>query len=65
MNLNNGEDEFETMVNAGLFWIAITQESSLSTDGGHSFEDVINTYKLDKQAAMALLNELKLYLGDV
>ena len=64
MNLNNGE--FETSINGELeYCISITRESNLSIDGGHSFEEVTNAYELNKQAARLLLNELKLYLGDV
>lgn len=63
MNLNNGE--FETIVDDGMFYITIIKESDWSTDGGYSFEDITNTYELDKKTARDLLNELKLYLGDV
>ena len=61
MKLNNGE--FETMAHAGLFWIAITEQEH--NPDGRIFWGPTSTYKLDQQTARDLLNELKLYLGDV
>jgi hypothetical protein len=62
MRLNNSE--FTTDIDDGMFLISITQESDLSLDGGHSFEDVSNTFELTQQTARDLLLELKEYLGD-
>ena len=58
MNLNNGE--FETNVEDGLFYIDITQED-MKVEG----QNVSNIYMLNPTEARDLLNELKLYLGDV
>lgn len=62
MRLKDGA--FKTDVKEGMFCISIRQESDLSVDGGHSFEDVTNTWALNQQTAMDLLGELKEYLSN-
>ena len=56
MKLNSGE--FITDASKGTFDITIKQESDCSVDGGYSFEDVANTFELDKGEAKALIDEL-------
>ena len=63
MNLNNGE--FETIGEYEMFCIEITQETLVPSDGGFSTVKTSNRYDLDRIQARDLLNELKLYLGDV
>ena len=65
MNLNNGEFEFETMDHSGLFWISIKEQRSYQTKGWNESYLSRYTYNLDQKTARELLNELKLYLGDV
>ena len=61
MRLNGSE--FETEVETGMFKISITQESDCSLDGGYSFEDVTNTFRLNNKTAEDLYLELKEYLN--
>ena len=61
MRLNGSE--FETEVETGMFKISITQESDCSLDGGYSFEDVTNTFRLNNKTAKDLYLELKEYLN--
>ena len=61
MKLNGSE--FETEVDIGMFKISITQESDCSLDGGYSFEDVTNTFRLNNKTAEDLYLELKEYLN--
>ena len=62
MRLKNGA--FKTEFEEGMFYISIKQESDCSFDGGHTFEDITNTWGLNQQTARDLLIELKEYLGD-
>jgi len=62
MNLNNGE--FRTYIADGEFIVAIKQESNLSQDGGHTFEDVQNNYALTRKDAMELIRELESYIRE-
>lgn len=61
MKLNSGE--FETNIN-GVFEIIITQESDCSSDGGYTFEDVTNSFELDKVNAAHLIDELQAYINN-
>lgn len=61
MVLNSGE--FTTCIRDGSFVIEIKQESDVSRDGGHTFEDVTNTFDLGRQQAMAMIDELNDYLN--
>lgn len=65
MNLNNGE--FETIGSDGIFSIFIKRETVIiADDAGNAYmREITNEYQLDKITARELLNELKLYLGDV
>ena len=56
MRLNSGE--FETN-DDGSFEITIRQESDWSTDGGHTYENVANTYELSAENARHLITELQ------
>ncbi len=61
MKLNSGE--FETEIDEdGDFVISICHESDWSTDGGYSFEDVTNTFALDRENAIHLVDELQAHL---
>jgi len=60
MRLLNGA--VKTEVDDFVFIISITQESDCSMDGGYTFEDVTNTWTLNKQTARDLYEELKEYL---
>jgi|LGVF01.1.fsa_nt_gb hypothetical protein len=61
MKLNSGE--FETQVKDGFFNIFIKEESDISLDGGHTFEDTTNSYSLISGEAKALIGELSDYLN--
>ena len=57
--------EFQTEIDSdGEFEISITQESDWSTDGGHSFEDVTNTYCINRENAKHLVEELQHYIAN-
>lgn len=61
MKLDDGD--FETGVNcSNNFYIKIFQESDHSSDGGYTFEKVLNIQELDKKQARTLINELMDYL---
>jgi hypothetical protein len=60
MLLNSGE--FTTCISDGMFVVAINQESNWSQDGGHTFEDVTNSFELGRAQAMALIDELEGYI---
>ena len=61
MKLNSGE--FETEIDRdGDFAISISQESNCSSDGGYSFEDVTNTFYINKDDAKVLIEELQHYV---
>ena len=62
MNINNGE--FITNFGSILFDIKITQESDWSQDGGHSFENVTNTFQVGKDVAAQLVEELTNFIND-
>ena len=61
MKLNSGE--FQTRVTE-IFEITIKQESDCSLDGGHTFEDVENTFELDVYHAKHLITELQEFCAE-
>jgi len=61
VNLNNGE--FTTKVKGEWFFISITEESDISVDGGHTFEDATNQFELDVDKAKERLRELTRFCG--
>jgi len=56
------DSAFKTDVDEDMFVITITQESDCSMDGGHSFEDVTNSWELNKENAQHLLDELRAFI---
>lgn len=63
MKLNSGE--FETEIDSdGDFAISICQESNCSSDGGYTFEDVTNTFCIDRSNAKYLIEELQHYVSN-
>ena len=63
MKLKSGE--FETAIDEdGEFAISICQESNHSSDGGYTFEDVTNTFYIDKCDAKHLIDELEDYINN-
>ena len=63
MELNGGE--FETEIDSnGYFAISICQESDCSPDGGYTFEDVTNTFCIDRHNAKYLMAELQHYISN-
>ena len=63
MKLKSGE--FETCIDCdGDFEINIREESDISTDGGYTFEDVTNTYWLNRSEAKELIKELQHYINN-
>lgn len=51
-------EDFETADCGDVFVISIKEESDISLDGGHSFEEVKNTATLNLHHAHALASEL-------
>lgn len=60
MNLSKGE--FITEDEGDSFIIEITQESNWSQDGGYTFENVSNSFALNKYDARHLRDELNLFI---
>ena len=56
------DSAFKTDVDEDMFVITITQESDCSMDGGYSFEDVTNSWELNKENAQHLLDELRAFI---
>ena len=63
MKLNSGEFETEIDID-GTFSISICHESNCSTDGGYSFEDVTNTFCMERDNAKQLMEELQQYINN-
>jgi len=53
------EKAYKTEVDGNFFIISITHESDCSYDGGYTFEDVTNTWSIDKETAKELIVELQ------
>ncbi len=52
-------EELETNINSiNQFQIITTHESDCSSDGGYTFETIINVYDLDRDEARQLVKEL-------